>query len=134
MLLRLLSTPDRRLQGMENNQPDDNDDSFVTLFTRLVDNAEGFVRAELRLYRANLFNRLAEARSGIFLALAALLLAQSAVIALLVGLVVILRRPLGATGATLTVVGGAIAIAALLGWLALGRIRKATEIKDVRQK
>lgn len=117
---------------MDSNQPDD--DSFVSLFARLVDNAEGFVRAELRLYRANLLNRFAEARSGILMALAGLLLAQSAVIALLVGLVVILRRPLGAIGATLTVVGGAAILAGLLGWLAVRSIRKATEIKDTRQK
>ncbi|OYY72149.1 phage holin family protein [Sphingomonas sp. 28-63-12] len=106
------------------------DDSIAALFSRLVDDAERFVRAEVRLYRANLFNSLTEARSAIIMLLASLLLAQSAVIALLVGLVVILRRPLGAVGATAIVVVGALVIAALLGGLAIGKIRRATDIKD----
>ncbi len=108
------------------------DDSIVALFARLIDDAERFVRAELRLYRANLFSRLTEARTGIIMILVSFLLAQSAIIALLVGLVVILRRPLGAIGATATVVGGATIVAALLAWIAIGKIRSATEIKDKR--
>lgn len=110
--------------------PDAGDDSIVALFGRLVDDAERFVRAELRLYRANLFSRLAEARTAIIMILTSFLLAQSAIIALLVGLVVILRPSLGAIGATAAVVGGSIAVAALLALLAMNKIRAVTDIKD----
>ncbi|MBA3880568.1 MAG: hypothetical protein C0500_12730 [Sphingobium sp.] len=96
----------------------------------MIDHVERFVRAELRLYRARAFDRLADARTVIVSLLLAFLLAQSAIIALLVGLIVILRRPLGAVGATAAVVGGALVIAVVLVQLALARLRKATDIED----
>ena len=105
------------------------DDSIVALFTRLVDDAETFVRAEIRLYRANVFSRLSDARTAIIMLLTSFLIAQSAIIALLVGLVVILRPALGATGATATVVIGGVSVAGLLAWLAINKIRKLTDIK-----
>lgn len=106
------------------------DDSIVALFARLVDDAERFVRAELKLYRATLFARLVEVRSAVIMLLASLFLAQSAMIALLVGLIVILRQQLGAIGATAAVFGGSMAIAGLLAWIAMIKIRQATDIKD----
>ncbi len=105
------------------------DDSIVALFTRLVDDAETFVRAEIRLYRANVFSRLSDARTAIIMLLTSFLIAQSAIIALLVGLVVILRPALGAIGATATVVIGGVSVAGLLAWLAINKIRKLTDIK-----
>ncbi len=105
-------------------------ESIARLFARLIEDAERFVRAELRLYRADLFSRLAEARSAIILILIGFLLAQSAIIALLVGMIVILRPVLGAVGATASVVGGSIIVATLLAWIALGKLNKATEIED----
>lgn len=112
----------------------DADESIVALFSRLVDDAETFVRAEIRLYRANLFERLTEARTAIVMILTAFLLAQSAIIALLVGLVVILRPILGAVGATATVVVSAITIAGLLAWLAIDKISRVTEINSKTQR
>lgn len=114
------------------NEDGSGDDSIATLLGRVIEDAEHFVRAELRLYRAELFNRLNDTRTAIVLLLVGFLLAQSAVIALLVGLIVILRRPLGAVGATATVVGAALVIAAVLARIAIGKIGKATEIKDSR--
>lgn len=116
------------------DRPEDtaHEDSFVTLFTRLVDDAEGFVRAEVQLYRAELFARLKKGRAAIIMLVIALVLAQSALVALLVGLVATLRRPLGPAGATAVVVVTALAIAGLLVRYALGRLRKATEVKDRR--
>ncbi|WP_374125533.1 phage holin family protein [Sphingomonas sp. 28-62-11] len=116
--------------GHSDSPADREDDSFVALFGRLVDDAERFVRAELRLYRANLFSRLAETRTAIIMILTSFLLAQSAIIALLVGLVVILRPSLGAIGATAAVVGGSITVALLLAWLAMNKFRAVTDIKD----
>ena len=106
------------------------DDSIAALFGRLVDTGERFVRAELKLYRATLFNRLADARLAIISLLLAFLIVQSSIIALLVGLIVILRRPLGAVGATATVVGGAVIVAVILARVAFQRLRKVTEIED----
>jgi hypothetical protein len=110
-------------------QPPD-DDSIGALISRLIDDAERFVRAEVRLYRAQLFNRIGQARTPILLGAIAFLLAQSAIIATVVGLVLILRRPLGPVGATLVVGVGALLIAGLLLRIAIGRIRKLTAIKD----
>lgn len=112
----------------------DAEESIVALFSRLVDDAETFVRAEIRLYRANLFERLTEARTAIIMILTAFLLAQSAIIALLVGLVVILRPILGAVGATAVVVVGAIAVAGLLAWLAIDKFRRVTEVNGKTQR
>lgn len=106
------------------------EDGFVALFSRLVDDAEQFVRTELQLYRAQLFARLKEGRTAIVMIAFAFFLAQSALVALLVGLVATLRQPLGAAGATAVVVSGALIIAALLAWFAVGKLRKATEVKD----
>lgn len=108
------------------------EDSIPALFGRLIDDAEDFIRAELRLYRANLFARLNEARTGIVMILTSFLLLQSAIIALLVGMVVILRPSLGAAGATAAVVGTSVLVAGVLAKLAFDRIRKATEIGDRR--
>jgi hypothetical protein len=60
----------------------------------------------------------------------ALLLAQSAMIAMVLGLLLILRRPLGETWATIVVVGVSLAIAALLVRMAMTRINKITRIGD----
>lgn len=118
---------------MSDNVPSDDgqaEESIVALFARLIDDAERFVRAELKLYRATLFARLLEARSAIIMLLASLFLALAAIIALLVGLIFILRQPLGAIGATVAVFGGSMAIAGLLAWVAIIKIRQATDIKD----
>lgn len=112
------------------DQPSPPEESIATLVTRLIDNGEEFVRAELKLYRARLFSRLDEARNAIILAVIALSLVQAVMVAALVGLLIVLRQPLGPGGATAVVVVAGLALAALLGWLAVGQVRKATEIKD----
>lgn len=115
---------------LQETSESDSEDSIAALFARLIEDAEHFVRAELRLYRADLFRRLREARSAIILILIGFLFAQSAIIALLVGLIVILRPVLGAIGATASVVGGSVIVAAIMARIALGKLNKATEIKD----
>lgn len=115
---------------MGEQQPDDDSNSIAALFSRLIDDAERFVRAEIRLYRAQFLSRLGEARSAIVLAVVALLLAQSAMIATVLGLLLILRQPLGPVGATIAVVAVSLGIAALLVHLALGKVRRIMEIRD----
>ena len=66
---------------MAEQPPEEHDSSIAALFARLIDDAERFVRAEVRLYRAQFLSRVGEARSAIILVVLALLLAQSAMIA-----------------------------------------------------
>lgn len=110
---------------------DDDRNSIAALFSRLIDDAERFVRAEIRLYRAEFLSRVGEARVAIILGVIALLLAQSAVIAMVLGLLLILRHSLGEIGATVLVVVVSLAIAALLVRIAIAKVQAITEIKDV---
>ena len=110
--------------------PDNDSNSIARLFARLVDDAERFVRAEIRLYRAEFLSRVGEARIAIVLGIIALLLAQSAIIAMVLGLLLILRHPLGEVGATIVVVIVSLGIAALLVRIAVTKVQKITEIKD----
>jgi hypothetical protein len=87
------------------------------LLTRLVEDGKGFARAELGYYRVLVTSKLREAGAGIGLAAAALVLACSALTALLVGLVLSLATLVGPGWATAIVVVAALAIAGLLGWL-----------------
>ena len=115
---------------MAERPPDDDSNSIARLFARLIDDAERFVRAEIRLYRAEFLSRVGEARIAIVLGVVALLLAQSAIIAMVLGLLLILRHPLGEVGATIVVVIVALGIAALLVRIAIAKVQKITEIKD----
>jgi len=110
--------------------PDDNNNSIAHLFARLIDDAEHFVRAEIRLYRAEFLSRVGEARIAIVLGVIALLLAQSAIIAMVLGLLLILRHPLGEVWATIVVVVVSLAIAALLVRIAVAKVQKIIEVKD----
>ena len=104
-------------------------DSIGALFVQLIEDAERFVRAEMRLYRKQLFARLTEARTAVLLGATAFLLAQSALIAMLVGLVMILRRPLGPIWATIIVVAGSLIVSAVLIKLAIDKVKRVTDIK-----
>jgi hypothetical protein len=106
------------------------DDSITSLVSRLIDDGENFVRAEVKLYRARLFSRLDEARNAILLGIGALVLAQAVLVAALVGLLLTLRRLVGPGWATLIVVGSGVLAIAIMGWSAWLLIKKATEIKD----
>ena len=101
------------------------------LFSRLIDDAERFVRAEVNLYRAQIFARLSEAKVAILLGATAFLLAQSALIAMLVGLVLVVRMQVhSAAWATVIVVGGALLVAGVMVAVAVAKIRKITRIED----
>ena len=110
--------------------PDHDSNSIAHLFSRLIDDAERFVRAEIRLYRAQFLSRVGEARIAILLGVIALLLAQSAIIAMVLGLLLILRHPLGEVGATILVVIVSLGISALLVRIAVTKVQKITEFKD----
>ena len=116
---------------MAERPPEEHDsNSIAALFSRLIDDAERFVRAEIRLYRAQFLSRVGEARTAIVLGVVALLLAQSAMIATVLGLLLILRRPLGEVGATILVVLLSLGTAGLLVRFAIAKVRKLTEFPD----
>ena len=106
------------------------EDSITSLVSRLIDDGEQFVRAELKLYRARLFARLADLRTAILLGIGALVLAQAVLVAALVGLLLTLREVVGQGWAALIVVGCGLAITVAMGWVAWVLVRRATEIKD----
>lgn len=117
----------------DTHSPDKGPDlgSIGHLFSRLIDDAERFVRAEINLYRAQAFTRIGEAKVALLLGATAFLLAQSALIAMLVGLVLIVRAQVhSAAWATVIVVGGALVVAGVMVAVAVAKVKKLTRIKD----
>ena len=105
--------------------------SIGHLFSRLIDDAERFVRAEINLYRAQAFARIGEAKLALLLGATAFLLAQSALIAMLVGLVLVVRTQVhSAAWATVIVVGTALIVSAIMVAIAVAKIKKLTRIQD----
>lgn len=98
-------------------QADEDRPTLGELFTRVGVEASAFMRAEIALYRAEATHKIISAGGVIALFLAAFVLAFGAVIALLVGLVIALAKPIGVWWALAVVVFGALALAALLGWI-----------------
>lgn len=109
---------------------------FVKLFLRLIDDVERFIRAELRLWRAQAYEKLRQARTAIIMIVAGFLIAQAAFIAFLVGLLIILRQEaqLSPALATLVVVGTALVVAGVLVQIAILKIKKLTEIREKAEK
>ena len=108
----------------------DSGHSIAALIARLSDQARDFVRAELRLARAIIVDRVISARAAALCLVLALVLVQAAFIALLIGLILALVPLVGALGATAIVAGGAVAVAGVLAWTALRQIRAATRIEE----
>jgi len=102
---------------VEQEQPPTNE-SIPALVSRLIDDGEGFVRAELKLYRARLVSRLDDVRNAIIFVVIALSLVQAVMVAALVGLLIVLRPLIGPGGATGMVVVAGLGVAGLLAFLA----------------
>jgi hypothetical protein len=97
------------------------------LFTQLAEDAGGLARAEFALYRAEAAKRAMAVGVAAGLLLGAIVLVQAAVVALLVGLIMLIGQSTGTGWALLIVVGGALLVAALMGWLGVQRIRSMAE-------
>jgi Na+/H+ antiporter NhaA len=97
-------------------------ESIGGLFARLADDAGTLVRAEVELYRATALHRLALSRPAIILLVAAVLLAQAAVVCLLVMLAIGLSRWIGPVGSGIAVTLVALVLAALLARFGLHRL------------
>lgn len=92
------------------------------LFSQLVDDGKRYARAEVELYKAKAQEKAEPIKWAAIFGGAAAVLALSAVIALLVGLILSLEPQVGPFGATLIVVLVTFAIAGLLGYLAYKQV------------
>ena len=88
------------------------------LFSQLVDDGKRYARAEVELYKAKAQEKAEPIKWAAIFGGTAVVLALSAVTALLVGLIITLTPRTGPFGATLIVVLVTFAIAGLLGYLA----------------
>lgn len=105
-------------------------ESIADLCEQLVDDAKQVARAEAARVRAIVFRRMVKGRVAVLLAVASALLAQSASLVLLVGIMIFLRRYVGILGATAIVTATAIGISALFAWLAFRHVRTALSKED----
>jgi hypothetical protein len=117
------------------DSPIDEDDaapreSIADLCGQLVDDAKLLARAEVARVRAIVFRRIVKGRMAILYAVASALLAQAAVLLLLVGMLMYLRRHVGVIGATAIVMGVAAGASALFAWLAFSRVKRALSKED----
>jgi hypothetical protein len=101
------------------------DASVGELVQRLVADSKTWVQAELAVWKAVAASRKNDAILGVALGVGALVIAFAAIGALLVGLILVLRGPLGSGGATAVVVLVALAIAGVLGKMAATRLGRA---------
>lgn len=110
-----------------------NEASVGELFKRLTDDAANLFRAELNLYRQTAFRRVVRARGGIVAIVAGALIVNSALVALLIGLVLGVARFIGPVGAGL-VVAAAAALAGyfLIRWgiSKIGELSREADSKD----
>lgn len=99
-------------------------ESISELLSRLVSDVKAVAATEVALYRAKSASWLGQAKMIAIFGVAALILANAAIIALLVGLILTIQTLVGPGWATVIVVLGTLVIAGLLGWLASGRVGK----------
>ncbi|WP_157217625.1 phage holin family protein [Flavisphingomonas formosensis] len=92
------------------------------LFSRLIEDTEQLVRAELRVYREMLVARLLRAQLAVAALIVALLIVAASVTSLFVGLSIALGELIGRIAACFVVGFGGLAIAGLLVWFGIRRI------------
>jgi len=99
--------------------------SVIALVRQLVADGRVWAKAELAYYRALAGERMADAKLAAIFGIAALVIANAALIALLVGGILILLPLVGAFWATVLVIVFALAVAAALGLSALDHAKRA---------
>jgi hypothetical protein len=97
------------------------------LIGQLFEDALALARAEVRLGKARAYDLLRRSRTALILLIAALLLVQGAVMALMIGLVLALAPLVGPAFAGLILMALALLLAALLAWLAVRHIATPQE-------
>lgn len=109
------------------SEPPPVDEGVSATIVHLVDDAKDYARAQADLWKATAAARMRSVRNAALLGGGAIVLVLSAVVALLVGLIVALAPLVGGFAATGIVVIVTLAVAGLLGWLAVGAARRMTE-------
>lgn len=109
---------------------EDQDEGVGALIARTIADGRAYASAEIEYWRLLAQARLVDVRGLAGFAIAALLLVNAAAIALIVGMLLSLAPLVGPGLATLIVVMVALAVAGLLGWLALKRFRRATRPRN----
>lgn len=102
------------------------DEGLGTVVTRVVDDAKAYAQAEVTLWKTVASTRGSQAGIAAGFAAGAVVIALSAVTALLVGAILSLRPVMGPGWATLLVVVVALAIAGLLAKMALSGFKRVT--------
>lgn len=92
------------------------------LFSQLVDDGKRYARAEVELCKAKAADKAQPLKAAAMCGGLAIIIAVAAVAALLVGLIGALATLVGPLAATLIVTVAALAVAALLGYLAYRRV------------
>jgi hypothetical protein len=98
------------------------------LISRLFEDAVSVAKAEVQLAKSKAFAKLQGAKIAIGLVFVALLIVQAALTACFVGLVMGLVPLVGAWLAALILLIAGLAVAGLLGWLALRQISAPGEV------
>ena len=101
------------------------EESIGQLFGRLSSDVKAFISTQVAVYRIEATRRGTSAGVGVAFFVIALLVLQSALVALLVGLVVLLSLSIGPGLATLVVVGGALLLAVILAFVGLRNVKLA---------
>jgi hypothetical protein len=97
--------------------------SLSALFTRLISEGEAFIRAEVRLYRAQATRKAFSAGLIVLLVIGAIMLLQALIVAILIG-VILTIAPFVSMGWAVVIVGVAtLALIAIAGLIARARVR-----------
>ena len=105
---------------------DQQDEGVGALVSRAIAEGRDYAQAEIGYWQALAADRLADVRSLATFGIAALLVLNAAVIALVLGMLLILTPLVGPGLATLIVVIAFLGIAGVLGWIALKHLRRVT--------
>lgn len=103
----------------------DDEAGVGALISRLVEDAKAFVRAEIAVYRAQALKIVDDYRTAAILCVVALMMANAAIVALLVGIIMSIARALGPIWATAITVGGTFVLCGVLLWVASSIVRSA---------
>jgi hypothetical protein len=104
--------------------------SLSTLFTRLISEGEAFIRAEVRLYRAQATRKVFSAGMIVALVTFAIMLLQALIVAILIGVILTIAPWVGMGWAVVIVSVATLALIAIAGLIARARVRTLLKPED----
>ncbi|WP_420137039.1 phage holin family protein [Sphingomonas sp.] len=93
------------------------------LAARLIDNGKAYLRAEVNLVKTTVSTKAGQAGPALAMIVVAILLVQAALTVLVAALGLLLARWLGLAGGFAVAAVAVLAIAGLLSWIAINRIK-----------